>query len=93
LPNFINVLTGDCAVVGPRPEIPEMLRYYSAEELIKFSVKPGLTGYAQVSGRNNLTFRETNSFDVQYVVNRSWKLDLRIFCKTTYCIVMRKGAL
>ena len=93
LPNFINVLSGDCAVVGPRPEIPEMLPYYAPEELVKFSVKPGLTGLAQVSGRNNLSFQETNSFDVYYVVNRSWKLDLQIFCKTAYCILMRKGAL
>jgi len=93
LPNFINVLLGDTSVVGPRPEIPEMLPYYSQEELIKFSVKPGLTGLAQVSGRNHLKFKETNALDVQYVRERSWKLDLKIFWKTTWCIVTRRGAL
>ena len=93
LPNFINVLLGDASVVGPRPEIPEMLPYYSQEELLKFHVKPGLTGLAQVSGRNHLRFKETNALDVQYVRERSWKLDLRIFWKTTWCIVTRRGAL
>jgi len=93
LPNLINVLTGDVALVGPRPEIPEMLPYYTEAQLLKFSVRPGLTGLAQVSGRNDLTFHETIAYDLKYVRTRSLSLDLRIFAKTALCILTRRGAL
>lgn len=92
LPNFWNVLTGDLALVGPRPEIPEMLPYYQGEDRRKFDVRPGITGYAQISGRGHLTFRETVEFDVAYVRERSLAVDLRVIVRTIGMIFLRHGA-
>jgi lipopolysaccharide/colanic/teichoic acid biosynthesis glycosyltransferase len=92
LPNFWNVLRGDMALVGPRPEIPEMLPYYKGEMLRKFSVRPGVTGLAQISGRGRLGFHETVELDVEYVKNRSLLLDLKIIALTVYKMVTRDGA-
>lgn len=92
LPNFWNVLIGDMALVGPRPEIPEMLKYYKGEHRLKFRVRPGVTGLAQISGRGRLGFYETADLDVQYVKNRSFLLDCKILFLTLVKIVMRDGA-
>jgi lipopolysaccharide/colanic/teichoic acid biosynthesis glycosyltransferase len=92
LPNFWNVLTGEMALVGPRPEIPEMLPYYKGEMLEKFLVRPGVTGLAQISGRGRLGFYETVELDVSYVRNRSLLLDVRILLKTIAMILLRDGA-
>ena len=92
LPNFWNVLTGEMALVGPRPEIPEMLPYYRGEMLLKFSVRPGITGLAQISGRGRLSFRETVALDVKYVKQRSFWMDAKILLLTVYKIVVRDGA-
>ena len=92
LPNFWNVLTGDMALVGPRPEIPEMLPYYRDEDLSKFSVPPGITGLAQISGRGRLRFLETAALDAQYAGNRSLWWDVRILARTIRLIVSRDGA-
>lgn len=92
LPNFWNVLTGDMALVGPRPEIPEMLRYYHGEMLLKFTVRPGVTGLAQVSGRGHLGFYDTVELDVEYVKRRSMWLDLKILYRTALAMVTRDGA-
>jgi lipopolysaccharide/colanic/teichoic acid biosynthesis glycosyltransferase len=92
LPNFWNVLTGDMALVGPRPEIPEMLPYYRREELAKFTVRPGVTGLAQVSGRGWLSFRDTNALDVEYVETHHWTQDFKILFLTIQRIVLRHGA-
>jgi lipopolysaccharide/colanic/teichoic acid biosynthesis glycosyltransferase len=92
LPNFWNVLTGDMALVGPRPEIPEMLPYYKGEMLLKFTVRPGVTGLAQISGRGLLSFYETVNMDVEYVKNRSVWLDLRILGLTVWKMITREGA-
>jgi lipopolysaccharide/colanic/teichoic acid biosynthesis glycosyltransferase len=92
LPNFWNVLTGEMALVGPRPEIPEMLPYYKGEMLEKFAVRPGVTGLAQISGRGRLGFYETVDLDVYYVRNRSFLLDLRIMTRTVALIILRDGA-
>ncbi|HEU0119467.1 MAG TPA: sugar transferase [Bryobacteraceae bacterium] len=92
LPNFWHVLTGHMALVGPRPEIPEMLPHYRDGELRKFTVRPGVTGLAQISGRGNLSFRETVAFDLAYVENQSLLEDLRILLKTAQCVVFRRGA-
>ena len=92
LPNFWNVLTGDMALVGPRPEIPEMLPYYKDEMLEKFLVRPGITGPAQVSGRGNLSFQETVRLDVQYVRQRSPQMDFKILLRSAKCVVKAAGA-
>lgn len=92
LPNFWHVLTGEMALVGPRPEIPEMLPYYNGEELLKFTVRPGITGLAQVSGRGLLSFRDTVDLDVEYVRNRTAWGDLKIIALTIHRIVWRHGA-
>jgi exopolysaccharide production protein ExoY len=91
-PNFWNVLTGEMALVGPRPEIPEMLPYYDDEMLLKFTVRPGITGIAQISGRGRLGFYETVALDVEYVKNRSLLLDLKIMATTVRKILLRDGA-
>ena len=92
LPNFWKVLTGEMALVGPRPEIPEMLPYYDREALLKFKVRPGVTGLAQISGRGRLSFHDTVALDVEYVLNRSLFLDLKIILLTVQKIVTRDGA-
>jgi lipopolysaccharide/colanic/teichoic acid biosynthesis glycosyltransferase len=91
LPNFWHVLTGDMALVGPRPEIPEMLPYYSPEMRKKFTVRPGVTGLAQVSGRSRLTFYETVKYDVEYVNNKSVMLDLEIILRTVKVMFTNSG--
>lgn len=93
LPNLFNVLRGDISLVGPRPEIPEMVAYYRPEHLSKFTVKPGLTGLAQVSGRNILPWIKVAEADASYVANRSFSLDLRILARTVVAVVTRVGAL
>lgn len=92
LPNFVNVLLGDMALVGPRPEIPEMLRYYAPDELRKFAIRPGVTGMAQISGRGNLQFHETVGYDLDYCDRRSLRLDVAILLRTIYVCVISRGA-
>jgi lipopolysaccharide/colanic/teichoic acid biosynthesis glycosyltransferase len=92
LPNLWHVLTGEMALVGPRPEIPEMLPYYDTRGLRKFTVRPGVTGLAQISGRGNLSFTDTVKHDVDYVDRRSAWLDTRIVATTLYRTVRREGA-
>jgi lipopolysaccharide/colanic/teichoic acid biosynthesis glycosyltransferase len=93
LPNFWHVITGDMALVGPRPEMVEMLPYYKDEQRRKFSVRPGITGLAQVSGRGNLTFTETVKLDLEYVRTRSLANDLRILLRTFLMVIKADGAL
>lgn len=92
LPNFINLLKGNMSLVGPRPDIPEMMPYYQRWQEKKFEVKPGITGLAQVNGRGLLSFEETLGTDVEYVKNKSFWLDLRIILKTIKVTVLRIGA-
>lgn len=92
LPNLWNVLVGDVALVGPRPEIPEMLPYYDEEGLAKFSVRPGITGLAQVRGRGELSFLDTVAYDLEYVQTRSMRLDAEVLIRTFFCTILRKGA-
>ena len=92
IPNFLSLLKGDITIVGPRPEIPEMLPYYSTDMLKKFTVRPGITGLAQVSGRGNLGFLETVNLDIEYVKNKSLVLDIKIILLTIKKIVVRDGA-
>lgn len=92
LPNFFNVLKGDMTLVGPRPDIPEMIKYYTPEQRLKLTVKPGVTGLAQIMGRGDLTFQETLKYDVEYVKNRTFRLDLKILFKTLMSTVTQRGA-
>jgi lipopolysaccharide/colanic/teichoic acid biosynthesis glycosyltransferase len=92
IPNFIAVLTGKMSLVGPRPEIPEMLRYYKGKTLRKFSVKPGITGLAQTCGRGDLNFRDTLAYDLEYVDKRSVWLNMKILCKTVKIVLNCDGA-
>jgi lipopolysaccharide/colanic/teichoic acid biosynthesis glycosyltransferase len=92
LPNFINLLKGDMSLIGPRPDIPEMIPYYQKWQEKKFEVKPGITGLAQVNGRGLLSFEETLGTDVEYVKNKSFWLDLKIILKTIKVTVLRIGA-
>ena len=92
LPNFLNLLKGDITLVGPRAEIPEMIRYYPPEQLVKFSVKPGVTGLAQIRGRGRLKFVTTNQFDIEYINRKSFWLDCRILLETVAKVSRLDGA-
>jgi lipopolysaccharide/colanic/teichoic acid biosynthesis glycosyltransferase len=92
LPNLINVLRGEMALVGPRPEIPQMLPYYRPHQLRKFSVKPGITGVAQISGRGLLSFQETIAADLEHCQQRSLWFDVMILWRTMKCVALRVGA-
>lgn len=92
LPNLIHVITGRMALVGPRPDVPEMLPFYQGEMLERFTVRPGLTGLVQVSGRARLSFYETSQLDIEYVRRRSFRLDLKVLARTIWSCVLREGA-
>ncbi|HKN85444.1 MAG TPA: sugar transferase [Nitrospiraceae bacterium] len=92
LPNFLNVLKGDMHLVGPRPDIAQNIRYYTIPHRRKLSVKPGLTGLAQIRGRGNLSFLQTNEYDVEYVDNRSFLFDVKILSKTVVITLRAIGA-
>jgi lipopolysaccharide/colanic/teichoic acid biosynthesis glycosyltransferase len=92
LPNLWSVLIGDMRLVGPRPEAPEVLQYYTPEEMYKFTCKPGITGLAQVSGRGLLNWGETLARDLQYVRTRTVKLDLKILLATLKQVILQYGA-
>ncbi len=82
LPQFINVLKGDMALIGPRPLLVEYLPYYSEREATRHSVRPGITGWAQVNGRNHVTWDEKLELDAYYVEHLSFMIDLKIVLKT-----------
>ncbi len=92
LPQLINVVLGQMSLVGPRPAIPYEVAEYPSWYLRRFAVKPGLTGYWQVSGRNHRTYEEMVRLDVEYVERRSLGLDLTILTKTPWVVLSRKGA-
>src|SRR5690606_6399448 len=84
LPELFNILMGDMSLVGPRPLLPEYLPYYSSVQLRRHEVRPGLTGWAQVNGRNALSWEERFALDVWYVDNLSLGLDAKILFKTIW---------
>jgi lipopolysaccharide/colanic/teichoic acid biosynthesis glycosyltransferase len=92
LPQLWNVIRGDMALVGPRPVIPYEAELYPPAYLRRFSVKPGLTGLWQVSGRNERTYEEMVRLDVEYAERNSIGLDLLILAKTVWVVLTRKGA-
>ncbi len=90
LPELWNILKGDMSLVGPRPLLVEYLPYYRREEKLRHSVRPGLTGYAQVNGRNFLGWDHRLEKDVFYVKNLSFLLDLKILIKTVMVVVKKE---
>lgn len=91
LPQLINVLKGEMSLVGPRPLLPEYLELYSPEQKKRHDVKPGITGWAQVNGRNALSWEEKFVYDVEYVENLSAHLDAKIVFVTLEKVVKRHG--
>ena len=91
LPCFWNVLTGEMAIVGPRPFIADYLSLYTAEQMTRHNARPGITGWAQINGRNALSWEEKFAFDVWYVNNRSFWLDVRILFLTVKKVIVRHG--
>ena len=91
MPQLINVLKGDMSVVGPRPQMKEFLEHYTAEQMRRHEVKPGMTGLAQVSGRNNLSWEEKFELDVQYVEQHTVWLDFKIMFKTAKVMLTQEG--
>ena len=87
LPQLINVLKGDMSLIGPRPLLPEYLPLYNETQNKRHNVKPGITGWAQVNGRNAITWEKKFELDVWYVENISFKLDLKITIKTIYKVI------
>jgi lipopolysaccharide/colanic/teichoic acid biosynthesis glycosyltransferase len=91
LPNLINVVKGDMALVGPRPTIQEQVDRYTDRQRRRLEVKPGITGWAQVNGRSSLPWPDRIELDVWYVENRSLWLDLRILARTARLLVTGHG--
>ncbi|WP_166041581.1 sugar transferase [Sphingosinicella sp. YJ22] len=91
LPELWNVLRGDMSLVGPRPLLMQYLDRYTAEQARRHDVRPGLTGWAQVNGRNALSWEEKFALDTWYVDNRSFWLDIRIILMTVWSLVRPRG--
>lgn len=91
LPQLFNVIRGDLSLVGPRPLLMEYLPRYSPEQARRHEVRPGITGWAQVNGRNAISWEEKFKLDVWYVDNQSFRLDLKILLKTFVKVFKREG--
>ena len=91
MPQLINVLKGDMSVVGPRPQLPEFVEHYTSHQMRRHEVKPGMTGLAQVSGRNNLSWEEKFDLDVEYVEKQSILFDFKIMFKTVKVMLKKEG--
>jgi lipopolysaccharide/colanic/teichoic acid biosynthesis glycosyltransferase len=91
LPQLINVLKGDMSLIGPRPLMPEYLPKYSHHQARRHEVRPGITGWAQVNGRNFLPFSKRFEMDIWYVDNLSFLLDLRIFLMSIVNVIRRRN--
>lgn len=90
LPQLINVLKGDMALIGPRPLLVKYLPYYTVRENLRHTVRPGITGWAQVNGRNHVLWEERFEFDVYYAENISLLLDIKIIMKTIINVLKHK---
>ena len=91
MPQFLNVLKGDTSVVGPRPDLRRETELYEDDEGLKLTVKPGITGYAAVYGRNSLPWHDRLKMDVEYVRTMSFPLDVKIFFKTFSTVFKQEG--
>ena len=91
LPELWNVLKGDMSLVGPRPLLMEYLPLYNAEQAKRHNVRPGVTGYAQVNGRNSLSWEDKFKLDTWYVEHQSFLLDMKILLKTVKKVIIKDG--
>jgi lipopolysaccharide/colanic/teichoic acid biosynthesis glycosyltransferase len=91
LPQLWNVVKGDMSLVGPRPELPDQIRHYSEIDRRRLDVRPGITGLAQISGRNALTWQQRRALDVEYVNSMSFTSDMRILLRTVPGILSARG--
>jgi lipopolysaccharide/colanic/teichoic acid biosynthesis glycosyltransferase len=91
VPNLVNVLRGEMAIVGPRPTVQEQVDRYTERQRRRLDVRPGITGWAQVNGRTSLPWPERIELDVWYVEHRSLRLDLRILAKTARMLASGRG--
>jgi lipopolysaccharide/colanic/teichoic acid biosynthesis glycosyltransferase len=92
LPQFINILRGEMSLIGPRPLLERYLPYYTHEERLRHTVRPGVTGWAQIHGRNDVPIAARLQLDVWYTRNLSWRVDLQILLLTIWRIATRHGA-
>lgn len=93
LPQLINVLKGDMALIGPRPLLPRYLPYYTERERLRHTVRPGVSGWAQVNGRNNITWDNKLECDAYYAEHVSLSFDIKILWLTFYKVLKREGAI
>lgn len=91
LPQLFNIIKGEMSFIGPRPLLKEYLELYSPEQMRRHDVLPGISGWAQVNGRNTLTWDEKFAYDVYYVDHYSFKMDLKIFIKTIENVISQDG--
>lgn len=91
LPQLLNIITGDMSIVGPRPLLVKYLPYYNDFQVRRHLVSPGITGWAQVNGRNTLTWEEKFAYDVYYVDNISFLFDVKIMLLTVKKVILREG--
>ena len=91
LPQVLNVLMGDMSLVGPRPDPPSVVPLYRPEDFARLSVRPGLTGWAAVQGRNGLSWERRRDFDIEYVRERSMALDLKVLLLTARLVLSSQG--
>jgi undecaprenyl phosphate N,N'-diacetylbacillosamine 1-phosphate transferase len=90
LPQLLNVFLGDMSLVGPRPDLFDQVRFYTEREESKLKVKPGITGLAQIGGRNNISWKKRKTLDVEYVDRQSLWLDLSILARTIPYVLLGK---
>jgi lipopolysaccharide/colanic/teichoic acid biosynthesis glycosyltransferase len=91
LPNLVNVIRGDMAIIGPRPTVPVQVEQYTERQRGRLAVKPGITGWAQVNGRTSLPWDERIELDLWYIEHRSWRLDLQILVRTAAIVFGGEG--
>ena len=91
IPQFINILKGDMSFIGPRPLLTEYLELYTPEQMRRHEVRPGISGWAQVNGRNTITWEEKFRYDVEYVDKMSLKMDIYILIKTVLNVLKQDG--